>query len=111
MIHSSIISDTKNIVHVIGVYLPQTSGMMKLDGLDGGVIITTVNSHPVPDMKTFISVMQSIPDREMIPIEFYSIADVHSTSVTICTMDKHWSSFKSAKRNGKIKQLVHYLRS
>ncbi|KAJ8329806.1 hypothetical protein O5D80_002002 [Batrachochytrium dendrobatidis] len=89
-------------VPVSGVFLSEPAGMLRLTGApDAGWIITTVDTIPTPDLDSLIAVFQKIPDRKRIPVTYYSIADVHSLSVGIINVDRHWSSFRLAVRNDK----------
>ncbi|RUS28660.1 PDZ-like domain-containing protein, partial [Jimgerdemannia flammicorona] len=82
-----------------GVYAAEPSGMFRLDGPDHGWIINSIDNKPTPNLDTFISVMQSIPDRERVPVVYHSIADFHTTSVAVIQVERHWSRFRLAVRN------------
>ncbi|KAJ3037075.1 hypothetical protein HDV00_002079 [Rhizophlyctis rosea] len=86
-------------VPVDGVYVCEPAGMFRLDGPDHGWLIESVNTIPTPNIDAFVAAIKDIPDRERIPITYYSIADVHSKSVAIVSNERHWSSFRMAKRN------------
>ncbi|KAJ3051563.1 hypothetical protein HK097_007424 [Rhizophlyctis rosea] len=86
-------------VPVEGVYVCEASGMFRLDGPDHGWIIESVDTKPTPNLEALIAAVEDIPDRERIPITYYSIADIHSKSVAIVSNERHWSSFRLAKRN------------
>jgi hypothetical protein len=87
-------------VPVRGVYVSDPSGMFKLDSsTEYGWIIDSINMQKTPDLKTFIQVVQEIPDNERVPISFYNITDVHSKALCISYIDRHWHSFKLAVRN------------
>ena len=73
--------------------------MFRLDGVDHGWIIKSVNSKETPNIDTFITVLSEIADRDRVPITYYSIADIHTINVTIATVEKHWSQFRLATRN------------
>ncbi|OAD73441.1 hypothetical protein PHYBLDRAFT_133851 [Phycomyces blakesleeanus NRRL 1555(-)] len=84
-----------------GVYVAEPSGMFRLDGPDNGWIIKSVDDKPTPDLNTFIEVMKSLPDRERVPVVYYSIADAHTILVAVVQVERHWSSFRLAVRNDK----------
>ncbi|ORX89660.1 trypsin-like serine protease [Basidiobolus meristosporus CBS 931.73] len=86
-------------VPVGGVYVSEPSGMFRLEGQDNGWIISSVDNKPTPNLDSFIEVMKGIPDRERIPVVYYSIADTHTSSVAVVQVERHWSSFKLAARN------------
>ncbi|KAI7865276.1 trypsin-like cysteine/serine peptidase domain-containing protein [Spinellus fusiger] len=82
-----------------GVYVAEPSGMFRLDGPDNGWIIQSVDDKPTPNLDTFIEVMKTIPDRERVPVVYYSIADTHTILVAVVQVERHWSSFRLAVRN------------
>jgi membrane-associated protease RseP (regulator of RpoE activity) len=83
-----------------GVYVCEPAGNFRLDGTDSGWIIDSVDAKPTPNLDAFIEVFKQIPDRQRIPVTYYSIADVHTKSVAIINLDRHWASFRLAVRNG-----------
>ncbi|KAF9935203.1 hypothetical protein FBU30_006288 [Linnemannia zychae] len=88
-------------VPVSGVYVSEPSGMFRFDGPDRGWIISSIDNQPIHNLDDFIEVMQAIPDRERIPVVYYSIGDVHTTSVAVVQVERHWSRFRLAVRNDK----------
>ncbi|KAG0297598.1 hypothetical protein BGZ96_005701 [Linnemannia gamsii] len=88
-------------VPVSGVYVSEPSGMFRFDGPDRGWIISSIDNQAIHNLDDFIEVMQAIPDRERIPVVYYSIGDVHTTSVAVVQVERHWSRFRLAVRNDK----------
>ncbi|KAG0333575.1 hypothetical protein BG004_000771 [Podila humilis] len=88
-------------VPVSGVYVSEPSGMFRFEGPDRGWLLSSIDNHPIHTLDDFIQVMQGIPDRERIPVVYYSIADVHTTSVAVVQVERHWSRFRLAVRNDK----------
>ncbi|KAF9206705.1 hypothetical protein BGZ49_001971 [Haplosporangium sp. Z 27] len=88
-------------VPVSGVYVAEPSGMFRFEGPDRGWLLSSIDNKPIHNLDDFIEVMQSIPDRERIPVVYYSIADVHTTSVAVVQVERHWSRFRLAVRNDK----------
>ncbi|KAJ8653489.1 hypothetical protein O0I10_010817 [Lichtheimia ornata] len=84
-----------------GVYVAEPSGMFRLDGPDNGWIIKSVDDKETPNLDTFIEVMEGIPDRERVPVVYYSIVDTHTTLVTVVQVERHWTGFRLAVRNDK----------
>ncbi|CAG8638994.1 14543_t:CDS:2, partial [Ambispora leptoticha] len=82
-----------------GVYVAEPAGMFRLDGPDHGWIIASVDNKPTPNLQAFIDAIKDIPDRERIPVVYYSIADIHTTSVAVVQVERHWSRFRLAIRN------------
>ncbi|KAF9350718.1 hypothetical protein BGX26_011160 [Mortierella sp. AD094] len=88
-------------VPVSGVYVAEPSGMFRFEGPDRGWLLSSIDNQPIQNLNDFIEVMQTIPDRERIPVVYYSIADVHTTSVAVVQVERHWSRFRLAVRNDK----------
>ncbi|RKP12609.1 trypsin-like cysteine/serine peptidase domain-containing protein [Piptocephalis cylindrospora] len=86
-------------VPVRGVWVAEASGTFRLDGPDAGSIISHVDHQATPTLQDFIRVMQTIPDRALIPVTYHSIADVHTTNYAVVDVDKHWSSFRLVRRD------------
>ncbi|KAI8391518.1 trypsin-like cysteine/serine peptidase domain-containing protein [Radiomyces spectabilis] len=82
-----------------GVYVAEPSGMFRLDGPDNGWVIRSVDDKPTPDLDTFIEVMKGIPDRERVPVIYYSITDTHTSLVAVVHVQRHWTPFRMAVRN------------
>ncbi|KAF9161882.1 hypothetical protein BGX20_001950 [Mortierella sp. AD010] len=88
-------------VPVSGVYVAEPSGMFRFEGPDRGWLLSSIDNQSIQNLDDFIEVMQKIPDRERIPVVYYSIADVHTTSVAVIQVERHWSRFRLAVRNDK----------
>ncbi|KAF8978776.1 hypothetical protein BGZ52_005569, partial [Haplosporangium bisporale] len=88
-------------VPVEGVYVSCAVGMFRFDGHGSGYIIKSIDNHPILTLDDFIRVLSDIPDRERIPVVHYRINDIHTTSITIVQMERHWTPFRMAIRNDK----------
>lgn len=88
-------------VPVKGVYVAETGGMFRFEGVSG-VIVKSVNAQPTPDLETFIEVAKSLKDMDRVPVTYYSLLDVHCESMYVATVERHWSAFRLAKRNDKL---------
>ncbi|KAG0260597.1 hypothetical protein DFQ27_003445 [Actinomortierella ambigua] len=88
-------------VPVSGVYVSEPVGIFRFEGPDRGWILSSIDNHPVQTLDEFVEVMQTIPDRERVPIVYYSITDVHTTSIAVVQIDRHWSRARIAVRNDK----------
>lgn len=87
-------------VPVEGVFIAEPTGMFRLTGnMEKGYMIKAIDGKSVSNLDEFIQVMKGIPDKERIPITYYSIADVHTINVAIVLVDKHWGPFRLAVRN------------
>ncbi|KAI8915536.1 trypsin-like cysteine/serine peptidase domain-containing protein [Gorgonomyces haynaldii] len=88
-----------------GVYLTEASGFWTLEGSNkqgtSGLVIDSVDLKPVLNLKEFVNVIRSIPDGKIVPVSYYDIGDVHSKSLGMVAMDRHWFKFCMAKRNDK----------
>ncbi|KAJ3085914.1 hypothetical protein HK102_013689 [Quaeritorhiza haematococci] len=87
-------------VPVKGVYVTEPAGMFRLDGgSEHGWIISSIDTKPTPNLDAFIAAIQTLHDRERVPVTYYSIADVHTISVAIVNVERHWTGFRMAVRN------------
>ncbi|KAJ3104917.1 hypothetical protein HDU97_008775 [Phlyctochytrium planicorne] len=86
-------------VPVSGVYVADPAGMFRLDGVDQGWIIDSIDNFPTPNIDAFIEAIRRLHDRDRVPVTYYSIVDVHTKNVAIVVIDRHWTSFRMAIRN------------
>ncbi|KAI8853479.1 hypothetical protein BC829DRAFT_424639 [Chytridium lagenaria] len=86
-------------VPVGGVFIAAAGYMFGLAGISRRCIITALNNVPVPDVETFVEVMQTLRDGERVPIRFFHLADVNKVKLALAPVDRHWHSFRTAKRN------------
>jgi hypothetical protein len=76
--------------------------LLQTDSQEDGLIISSVDSKPTPNLDTFIDIVRCIPDRSRVPISYYSIMDVHTVEMAVINIDRYWNSFKLWVRNGNI---------
>ncbi|KAI8326235.1 trypsin-like serine protease [Martensiomyces pterosporus] len=86
-------------VPVRGVYLASPGNVLALSDSDEGTIIASVDSKPVNSIDEFVEVIKAIPEREFVPVSFYSIEDVHSKHGAVIQIMRHWSSLRIYTRN------------
>ncbi|CCE80256.1 Piso0_003360 [Millerozyma farinosa CBS 7064] len=88
-------------IPVKGVYINDASGSFELSPYDKtGWRLETVDDKPTPDLDTFIEVMKGIPDKQKITISYRHVSDLHSESVHVIYIERHWqSTFRLAVRN------------
>lgn len=87
-------------VAVQGVYVCESAGSFRFDNTDNGWIVQTVDHKKVPDLDTFVKVMQGIPDRARVVVTYKHLRDLHTLNTTVIYVDRHWSSkMKLAVRN------------
>jgi S1-C subfamily serine protease len=83
-----------------GVYVCEGAGSFNLDENHlSGWLILKVNSQPTPTLDMFIDVMQAIPDRKSVVIEFKHIKSPHYIRIHTTTIDRHWYEFTMTTRN------------
>jgi pro-apoptotic serine protease NMA111 len=83
-----------------GVYVCEATGSFRFDSADNGWLIKTVDHRETPDLKTFIEVMKTVPDKARIVVTYKHLRDLHTLNTTIIYVDRHWSSkMKLAVRN------------
>ncbi|EEA25274.1 hypothetical protein EYB25_002542 [Talaromyces marneffei] len=73
-----------------GVYVCEAAGSFKIENTLSGWIIDSVDKRPTPNLKEFIEVMKTIPDRSKIVISYRHIRDLHTRGTTIIYLDRHW---------------------
>jgi hypothetical protein len=64
-----------------------------------GWMIQTVDSKPVPDLDSFIKVIQGLQDGKRVPMTYCSVADIHTILVKIVEVELTWNSFSLTVRN------------
>lgn len=83
-----------------GVFVCEAAGSFRLDGMDSGWIITSVDNKDTPDLETFIEVMKGIPDRARVVLTYKHLRDLHTHNTSIILIDRHWTSkMRMAIRN------------
>lgn len=88
-----------------GVYVCDPAGHFKLSGPGHGLIVASVDDQPTPNLDAFIEVVKNIPHAKRVPVVYYSITDIHTIDCSVVRIDRHWSPFKLATRNGKAASL------
>lgn len=90
-------------IPVRGVFINDASGSFEFAIYEkNGWILETVDDKPTPNLDAFIEVMKSIPDKKNVPLTYRHVTDLHTESVNLVYIDRHWqSSFRLAKRNDK----------
>lgn len=83
-----------------GVYVCEASGSFRFDNSDNGWILQTLDHKKVPDLKTFVEVAKTIPDRARVVLTYKHLRDLHTLNTSVIYVDRHWSSkMKMAIRN------------
>ena len=77
-------------IAVKGVYVCEAAGSFKMENTLSGWIIDAVDQKPTPDLKTFIEVMNTIPDRTRVVLSYKHIRDLHTSGTSIVHIDRHW---------------------
>ena len=86
-------------IPVSGVYLSQPGGMFKLDEEETGLIISSLNAIPTPNLNAFIDAFKTLLDKDHVPVTFHSIGDIHTKNMSVVHVDRHWNPFRLAIRN------------
>ncbi|KAJ9259282.1 hypothetical protein DTO207G8_845 [Paecilomyces variotii] len=73
-----------------GVYICEAAGSFKLENTVSGWIIDTIDKRPTRDLKEFIEVMKTIPDRARVVVSYRHIRDLHTRGTSIVYVDRHW---------------------
>ena len=87
-------------VAVKGVYVCEAAGSFRFDSAECGWIVESVDQRNTPDLKTFVEVMATIPDRERVVVTYKHLRDLHTLHTNIIYVDRHWTSkMRMAIRN------------
>ncbi|KAG6003672.1 hypothetical protein E4U54_000643 [Claviceps lovelessii] len=87
-------------VPVQGVYVCESAGSFRFDNNDNGWVLQTIDNKEVPDLDTFVKVVQGIPDKARAVVTYKHLRDLHTTNTAVVHMDRHWSpKIKQAVRN------------
>lgn len=88
-------------IPVKGVYVNDASGTFDFNSQDkNGWILDKIDTHPTPDLDTFIEVMKNIPDRQKVTLSFRHLSDLHSKNACVNHIERHWQTeFRIATRN------------
>lgn len=83
-----------------GVFVCESTGAFRVDTADSGWMIQSVDQKKTPDLKTFIEVMNKIPDKARVVITYKHLRDLHTLNTAILNVDRHWSTkMRLAVRN------------
>lgn len=88
-------------IPVRGVFISDASGTFDISPLEkNGWLLDSIDDKPTPDLDTFIEVVKQIPDCQKVSIAYRHMSDLHTKSVSVVYMERHWQSeFKLATRN------------
>lgn len=88
-------------IPVKGVYVNDASGTFDFNSQDkNGWVLDKIDTHPTPDLDTFIEVMKKIPDKQKVSLYFRHLSDLHSKNACVNHIERHWQSeFRVATRN------------
>ncbi|ORX75887.1 trypsin-like serine protease [Basidiobolus meristosporus CBS 931.73] len=82
-------------IPVGGVYVAGGYGMW----FGGGVVITSANNEPTPNLDAFVEIMKRISDGEHFPVKYHYAANRRDVRLKIVRMERHWSPFKIAVKD------------
>lgn len=88
-------------IPVKGVYINDASGSFEFSTFEKtGWLLQTVDDKPTPNLDTFIEVMKQIPDRQKVTITYRHVSDLHTESIQVIYIERHWqSTFRLAVRD------------
>ncbi|KAH8689409.1 putative nuclear serine protease HtrA2/Nma111 [Talaromyces proteolyticus] len=73
-----------------GLFVCEATGSFKIENTISGWIVDTVDKRPTRNLKEFIEVMKTIPDRARVAITYKHIRDLHTRGTSILYIDRHW---------------------
>lgn len=83
-----------------GVFVCEATGSFRFDSTDNGWIILSIDHKKTPNLKAFIEVMKSVPDKSRVVATYKHLRDLHTLNTSILHIDRHWSSkMRLAVRN------------
>ncbi|KAI9328060.1 hypothetical protein BDR26DRAFT_825982 [Obelidium mucronatum] len=82
-----------------GVFVASAGYMLGMAGVSRKSCIMELNNIPVPTLEKFIEVMETLRDRERIPLRFYHLSDINKERVSLVQVDRRWHGFNLAVRD------------
>ncbi|KAF4417616.1 Pro-apoptotic serine protease NMA111 [Colletotrichum fructicola] len=73
-----------------GVFVSGVVGASSFFYVGAGCIILSVGNTKVPDLDTFVKVMEAIPDESKVVVSYKHIADLHTLHHEDICIDRHW---------------------
>lgn len=88
-------------IPVKGVFINDASGTFDFSMHDkSGWILDKIDDKPTPNLDALIDVMKQIPDRQKVTITYRHLSDLHTKSLHVAYVERHWQSeFRIATRN------------
>ncbi|KAH3676150.1 hypothetical protein WICMUC_002172 [Wickerhamomyces mucosus] len=88
-------------IPVKGVFINNATGSFFLEKSEPtGWVLDSVNDIDVENLDELVKVMKTIPDKAKVSIKFRHISDLHSPSIQVVYIDRHWcTTFRLATRN------------
>ncbi|GMM37991.1 Nma111 protein [Saccharomycopsis crataegensis] len=87
------------VLPVKGVFVSLAGGTFNFGGSSKGWIIDSINNKTTQNLDEFIKVMETIPDREIVPIKFRHLNRIQSQKSGVVFIDRHWYGATLAIRN------------
>ncbi|KAJ3026655.1 UNVERIFIED_CONTAM: serine protease [Siphonaria sp. JEL0065] len=86
-------------VPTAGVFVASAGYMLGMAGVSRKSCIMELNNIPVPTLEKFIEVMETLRDRERVPLRFYHLSDINKERVSLVQVDRRWHGFNMAVRD------------
>ncbi|KAI8622830.1 hypothetical protein BC830DRAFT_1162701 [Chytriomyces sp. MP71] len=86
-------------VPAAGVFVASAGYMLGMAGVAKKSCITELNNVPVPTLEKFVEVMETLRDRERVPMRFYHLSDINKERVSLVQVDRRWHGFNMAIRD------------
>ena len=85
-----------------GVYVCESPANFDFAGLQSGALLESINHQTVPDLDTFVKLVESIPDGARIPISWRVTANMHSILSAVIRVERRFhATFREVIRNDK----------
>ncbi|KAJ3127248.1 serine protease [Physocladia obscura] len=82
-----------------GVFVAGAGYMLGMAGLSRKCCIIELNNVRVLTLDKFIEVMETLRDRERVPLRFYHLSDINKERVSLVQIDRRWHGFNMAIRD------------
>ncbi|KAI8836500.1 hypothetical protein BJ741DRAFT_605727 [Chytriomyces cf. hyalinus JEL632] len=86
-------------VPAAGVFVASAGYMLGMAGVSKKSCIMELNNVPVPTLEKFVEVMETLRDRERVPMRFYHLSDINKERVSLVQVDRRWHGFNMARRD------------
>ncbi|KAK3366450.1 serine protease-like protein [Podospora didyma] len=75
-----------------GVYVCEAGGSWRFDSGDNNWLVQSIDHKETPDIKTFIEVMQDVPDKARVVVAYKHLRDLHTLNTAIMQINSYWTN-------------------